>query len=317
MLNNPYQGVIMLEHNRINPGTAGAFLKEALLNLTPAAGAFETGIQGLRIARENEPTALSNCFYIPMIVLMVQGSKQVYFGSEEFIYSENQCLVTQLDLPALVSIGNASPDKPCLAVSLKLDMHIITDLMAEMPQTKTESKNKTTALVHRGMAVTDVDPYVLDAFLRLAELIDDKERQGVLAPMIIREIHYRLLTGPLGNQLRMINTHDSQGNQIVKAIAWLKAHYNKPVNINALAKMVNMAPATFNRYFRHLTNISPLQYQKRLRLYEAHRLMLTENQNAGSAAIAVGYENPAQFNREYKRMFGEPPGKNVKRLLTG
>jgi AraC-like DNA-binding protein len=316
MLNNPYQGVIMPEHNRINPGTTGAFLKRTLVDLMPESGAFETGIQGLRMARENEPTALSNCFYIPMIVLMVQGSKQVYFGSEEFIYSENQCLVTQLDLPALISIANASPDKPCLAVSLKLDSHIITELMAEIPQPKTESKNKTTNFVHQGMAVTDVDPYVLDAFLRLAELINDKERQGFLAPMIIREIHYRLLTGPLGNQLRIINTHDSQSNQIVKAIAWLKTYYNKPVNINALAKMVNMAPATFNRYFRHLTNISPLQYQKRLRLYEAHRLMLTENQNAGSAAIAVGYENPAQFNREYKRMFGEPPGKNVKRLLT-
>jgi transcriptional regulator GlxA family with amidase domain len=114
----------------------------------------------------------------------------------------------------------------------------------------------------------------------------------------------------------MINTHDSQSNQIVKAIAWLKAHYNKPVNINALAKMVHMAPATFNRYFRRLTNISPLQYQKRLRLYEAHRLMLSENQNASSAAIAVGYENPAQFNREYKRMFGESPHRDIERLLT-
>jgi AraC-like DNA-binding protein len=307
----------MAGHNRINSGTTSAFLKETLLNLMPDAGAFETGIQGLRIARENGPTALNNCFYIPMIVVMVQGSKQVYFGSEEFIYSENQCLVTQLDLPALISITNASPDKPCLAVSLGLDIHIITDLLAEIPQTKTESKSKTTDTVYRGMAVADVDPYVLDAFLRLTGLIDDKERQGVLAPMIIREIHYRLLTGPLENQLRMINTHGSQSNQIVKAIAWLKAHYNEPVNINALAKMVNMAPATFNRCFRHLTNISPLQYQKRLRLYEAHRLMLTEDQNAGSAAIAVGYESLTQFNREYKRMFGEPPGRNVKRLLTG
>jgi AraC-like DNA-binding protein len=306
----------MLEHSHINPGTAGAFLKETLLDLMPEAGSFETGIQGLRMVRENNPTALNDCFYVPMIVLMVQGSKQVYFGSEEFIYSENQCLVTQLDLPALISIANASPDKPCLAVSLKLDTHIITDLMAEMHQIKTEPKSKTARFVHRGMAVTDVDPYVLDAFLRLTELIDDKERQGVLAPMIIREIHYRLLTGPLGNQFRIINTHDSQSNQIARAIAWLKTHYNKPVNINALAKMVNMAPATFNRYFRHLTNISPLQYQKRLRLYEAHRLMLTENQNAGSAAIAVGYENPAQFNREYKRMFGEPPHRDIERLLT-
>jgi transcriptional regulator GlxA family with amidase domain len=114
----------------------------------------------------------------------------------------------------------------------------------------------------------------------------------------------------------MINTFGSQSNQIVKAVAWLKAHYNEPVNINALAKMVNMSPATFNRCFRHLTNISPLQYQKRLRLYEAHRLMLTENQNASNASIAVGYESPTQFNREYKRMFGEPPGKNARRRLT-
>jgi AraC-like DNA-binding protein len=314
----------MLEHNHINLGTTNAFLKETLLGLMPEAGAFETGIQGLRMVRVNGPTALHNCFYIPMIVLMVQGSKRVYFGSEEFIYRENQCLVTQLVLPALISIADASPDKPSLAVSLKLDTHIITDLMAEMPQPKTELKNKTTALVHRGMAVADVDPYVLDAFLRLTELVDDKERQTerlterqrILAPMLIREIHYRLLEGALGTQLRMINTYGSQSNQIVKAIAWLKAHYNEPININALAKMVYMAPATFNRYFRHLTNISPLQYQKRLRLYEAHRLMLTENQNAGSAAIAVGYENPAQFNREYKRMFGEPPHRAIERLRT-
>jgi hypothetical protein len=163
----------MPEHNHINPKTTGAFLKKTLLDLMPEAGAIETGIRGLRIVRENGPIALNNCFYLPMIVLMVQGSKQVYFGSEEFIYGENQCLVTQLDLPALISIANASPDKPCLAVSLELDTHIITDLMAEMPQSKTEFNHKTTALVHRGMAVTDVDPSVLDSFLRLTELIDD------------------------------------------------------------------------------------------------------------------------------------------------
>jgi AraC-like DNA-binding protein len=307
----------MAEYNHINPQATGAFLKKTLLDLMPEAGSFETGIPGLRITRQNEPTKSANCFYIPMIVVMVQGSKQVFFGSEEFIYSENQCLVTGLDLPALVSIVKATRDKPCLAISLELDTYVITDLLAAIPRAKIESGSESEDFIHRGMAVTDVDPYVLDAFLRLAGLIDDKERQKVLAPMIIREIHYRLLTGPLGTQIRMINTIGSKSNRIAQAITWLRTNYNKPVNINELAKMTNMAPSTFNRYFRHLTNVSPLQYQKRLRLYEAQRLMLIENQNAGNAAVSVGYESPSQFNREYKRMFGIPPLENKKRILTG
>jgi AraC-like DNA-binding protein len=248
---------------------------------------------------------------------MVQGSKQVFFGSEEFIYRENQCLVTGLDLPAVISLVKASPAKPGLAISLALDTHIITDLLAAIPPPKIESGTETEDFVQRGMAVTDVAPSVLDAFLRLAGLINDTEGQKVLAPLIIREIHYRLLMGPLGNQLRLINTIGSKSNQIARAITWLKTNYNKPVNINELAQMTNMASSTFNRYFRQLTNISPLQYQKRLRLYEAQRLMLMENQNAGNAALLVGYESPTQFNREYKRMFGEPPLENKKRILTG
>jgi transcriptional regulator GlxA family with amidase domain len=115
----------------------------------------------------------------------------------------------------------------------------------------------------------------------------------------------------------LINTIGSKSNQIAQAITWLKNNYNKPVNIENLAKMTNMAPSTFNRYFRHLTNLSPLQYQKRLRLYEAQRLMLMEDQNAGNAAISVGYESPTQFNREYKRMFGIPPLESKKRILSG
>jgi transcriptional regulator GlxA family with amidase domain len=188
--------------------------------------------------------------------------------------------------------------------------------LAEIQPPKVNSGSNPEDFTHRGMAVTDVDPYVLDAFLRLAELINDKERQKALAPLIIREIHYRLLTGPLGNQLRLINTIGSRSNQIAQAIAWLKSNYNKPIHINELAKIANMAPSTFNRYFRHLTNLSPLQYQKRLRLYEAQRLMLMENQNVSNAAILVGYESPTQFNREYKRMFGIPPLENKKRILT-
>jgi AraC-like DNA-binding protein len=306
--------MIVAAPKHINPEVTSGFLKETLLGLMPEGGFFETGIPGLRITRQNEPMKSANCFYVPMIVMMVQGIKQVFFGSEEFIYGENQCLVTGLDLPAVISIVKATRTKPGLAISLELDMHSITELLTEIHPSEIESKSDDFA--HRGMAVTDVDPYLLDAFLRLAELINDKERQKVLAPLIIREIYYRLLTGPLGSQLQMINTKGSKSNQIAQAIAWLKINYNKPVNSNELAKMTNMAPSTFNRYFRQLTNLSPLQYQKRLRLYEAQRLMLMENQNAANAALSVGYESPTQFNREYKRMFGIPPLENKKRILT-
>jgi hypothetical protein len=230
----------MAEYNHINPQATSVFLKKTLLGLMPEGGSFETGIPGLWITRQNEPTKSANCFYIPMIVVMVQGSKQVFFGSEEFIYSENQCLVTGLDLPAVISIIKAAPAKPSLAISLELDTHIITDLLAEIHPSKVESESED--FVHRGMAVTDVDPYVLDAFLRLAELINDTEGQKVLAPMIIREVYYRLLTGPLGSQLRMINTVGSKSNQIAQAITWLKTNYNKPVNIENLAQMIKWLP---------------------------------------------------------------------------
>jgi AraC-like DNA-binding protein len=293
---------------------SGGFLKETLLSLMPEAGSFETGIKGLKMDRRNRPTEVQQCFYAPMVIVIAQGNKHVYIGSQEFIYGENQSMIIGVELPSAGRITKASPDKPSMIISLELDQSVIVDLLAEIPKPKNETKSEST--IHQGMIVTDTDPYVLDAFLRLAELIDNTERQNILAPMIIREIHYRVLMGPLGHQLRMIHTQGSQSNQIVQAIAWLKTHYNKPVNIENLAKTVNMAPATFNRYFRQLTTISPLQYQKRLRLYEAQRLMLVENKNASNAAYSVGYENPAQFNREYKRMFGEPPLESKKRILS-
>jgi AraC-like DNA-binding protein len=306
--------MVMAVHKHINLEVTGGFLQETLLSLMPETGSFEAGIKGLKMVRWNGPVELQRCFYAPMIIVIVQGTKHVYIGSQEYIYGENQCMIIGVELPSAGRITKASPDKPSMIVSLELDQCVIADLLAEIPQSK--NKDKTENSIHRGMTLTQTDPYVLDAFLRLAELIDDKERQGILAPMIIREIHYRLLMGPSGDQLRMINTYGSQSNQIAQVITWLKTNYNKPVNVNELAKMVNMAPATFNRYFRQLTTLSPLQYQKRLRLYEAQRLMLVENENASNAAYAVGYESPPQFNREYKRMFGIPPLENKKKMLT-
>jgi transcriptional regulator GlxA family with amidase domain len=205
---------------------------------------------------------------------------------------------------------------------LDLDASVFSELLAQIPSPKTSALyDKPSPFYQQGMAVVDVDPYILDAFLRLTELIkpqvNSSEEQAVLAPLIIRELHYRLLQGPLGSQLRMIHTRGSQSYRIVQAVHWLKDNYKKPLHVNDLAKMVDMAPSTFRKYFLRLTTMSPLQYQKQLRLHEAQHVMLSAGVDVAHAAYSVGYESLTQFNREYKRMFGEPPGKHIKRLLTG
>ena len=170
------------------------------------------------------------------------------------------------------------------------------------------------ACSYKGLSVADVDPDILHAFLRLVELLEKPEQIPILGPLIVREIHYRLLIGPQGEFLRRLNTLGTQSNQIAQAITWLRDNYREPLQVDKLAQKVNMATSTFHRHFKEVTTLSPLQFHKRLRLYEAKRLMLTESKDASSASLAVGYESPTQFNREYKRLFGEPPHRDVMRM---
>jgi AraC-like DNA-binding protein len=310
---------VMDENNRINLDKTNTLLIKALTQLMPEPGDFETGIKGFWITRRDEPTGISRCFYSPIIALMVQGKKHSFVGTEEVVYSSKKCVFIGVDLPSEGRIIEASPEKPCMAIILELDTSIFSELLAVIPSSETEGPYDQTS-PRQGLAVVDVDPYVLDAVLRLTELLKPQANslaeQAVLGPLIIRELHYRLLQGPLGSQLRMIHTQGSRSYQIAKAIRCLKTNYKKPLHVNELARLVDMAPSTFRRHFLQLTTMSPLQYQKRLRLYEAQHLMLTEGMNITHAAYSVGYESITQFNREYKRMFGEPPGQNVKRLLT-
>jgi AraC-like DNA-binding protein len=251
---------------------------------------------------------------------VAQGKKHSFVGTEEVIYSPKKCVFIGVDLPSEGRIIEASPEKPFLAIVLELSASIFSELLAGIPSSETaELCDKLPP--RQGMAVVDAELHVLDAFLRLTELLKPQVKspadRAVLSPLIIREIHYRLLQGPLGNHLRMIHTQGSQSYQIAQVIFWLKNNYAKPLHVNDLAKMADMAPSTFRRHFLRLTTLSPLQYQKRLRLHESQHLMLTEGMDAAHAAYSVGYESITQFTREYKRMFGEPPGRNVKRLLTG
>jgi len=300
----------MTENDRARLARTNRLLKEKLLSRLPEPGRYPTAIEGFMIARRHDAKELENCvIYKPLVAVVVQGSKRSVIGSEEYRYGENHCLVIGVDIPSANHVLVASPEQPFLAVTLDLDKYLITQLAAEIPPTSIIVNG-----LFKGIAVAEVDPDVLDAFLRLVELLEKPEQIPVLAPMIIREIHYRLLIGPQGERLRMLNTYGTQSNQITKSISWLRENYKEPLQVDELARQVNMATSTFHRHFRQVTTLSPLQFQKRLRLYEAQRLMMAENEDATIAALAVGYESPTQFNREYKRMFGEPPHRHVSQL---
>ena len=281
-------------------------LKEKLLKWLPEQSRLETPIPGLALTRHDENTSAIRCFYTPMIALVVQGFKRSMIGDHEANYGELHCVTVGIDMPGVFHITDASPQAPFLSLSVKLDRRIITQLITEVPSIVTAQEGEVTPIV-----VDEAGKDLLQVFSRLVELLDTPSRIPVLAPMIIREIHYYLLCGSQGKCLRLFNTNGTQANQIAQAISWLRENYTSPLRMEELARYVNMAPSTFNLHFKEVTSLSPLQFQKRLRLYEAERLMLLEGKDAGTAALMVGYESGSQFNREYKRQFGAPPRKDI------
>ena len=283
-------------------------LKQMLLRRMPRPGRYSTPIEGFFMSRRESDEYVENCFYKPSIGLVVQGNKRSIVGDEEYVYGENQCLVVSVDMPSSFFASGASPESPFLALSLDLDSRIISRLIRELPPVADAEEE-----LYKGVAVTPVTHDILNAFFRLTDLLNNPEEAAFLAPGIIYEIHYRFFIGPLGRNLRRFSTIGTHGNQIAQAVAWLRDNYKEPLQVRELARRVNMGTSTFHKYFKEVTTLSPLQYHKRLRLYEAQRLMLMEDADAASAGLSVGYESPTQFNREYKRMFGEPPRRDVMR----
>ena len=294
---------------RVDIDKAKELLKGYVNSRMAEPGCYETGLSGVRTYRSDEVTRPATCLYRPMILKMVQGHKRALVGSEEYRYGVDDVLVTGVDMPGASMICEASPKAPSTSIAIDLDKNLIAQLALEIPHKPIDGGG-----VVKGVHVQPLDAGTLDAFLRLAELFEVPEKLAVVGPMIVREIHYLLLVGPNGHRLRSFYTLGSQGNQVAQAISWLKQNIATAIQIEELAEKVNMAPSTFHRHFKEVTALSPLQFQKRLRLHEAQRLMLMHDMDAGSAGIAVGYESLSQFNREYKRLFGEPPRKDVKRL---
>lgn len=283
-------------------------IKEKAVESVSIADLTDSSISGFRFFRRNEPTSPQCCFYKPMAILVLQGKKQTNLGSEAFTYTAGQCVVAGVDIPSAGRIIEATPEKPFLTLIVELNRQLIAELLPNVPNADNITMSE------RGMGIMTADENLLNAFERLLDIEATPEKHKVMAPMILKEIHYILLTSPLGNLLRSVYTQGTHGNQIAQAITWLRENYKQPLKISELAQRVNMTESTFYRHFNKVTSLSPIQYQKRLRLYEAQRLMLIENKDAGVAGYMVGYDNEAQFSREYKRMFGLPPKSHIRQI---
>lgn len=266
-----------------------------------------SAIEGLEFYRQTAPAdSCSLCVVEPSIALVVQGAKSMTLGDEEFRYDPYRFLITSLDLPARMQVLKADNHQPYLGLVLKFDLAMVGELIAQAPLLKDAS-----ALNDKGMILGHTSPELLGACLRLVELLDEPESISVLAPLIKREIFWRVLISEQGARLRQVVSIGSQGLRVSRAIEWLKEHYDRALSVESLADMAQMSKSTFHHHFRQLTAMSPLQYQKRLRLLEARRLMLGEDQDASRAAYQVGYESPSQFSREYSRLFGASPKRDI------
>ncbi len=250
-------------------------------------------------------TRATSSLYHPMLCLVLQGAKEVTIGDRMLRYDPASYFVATLELPVSGQIVDASPEHPYICVSLALDQDVIAALVPDVPS-GTERDGA-------GFAVSPVTAPLLDSWARMLALLDAPHDVPVLAPLFEREIVYRLLQGPQGGVLRQIARSDSRLAQVREAISWIRRHYDEPLRIETLAEIAAMSLASFHRHFKAATAMSPLQYQKTLRLQEARRLLVARA-DATHAAYSVGYESASQFSREYTRMFGAPPSRDAERL---
>lgn len=284
-------------------------LVRSIARLTERGEQPTTAVPGLSLFRREEPSEPVTGMYEPSICMVAQGTKRVTLGDDTYVYDAHHYLITSVHLPAAYQIADASKTRPYFGLRLMLDRREIAQMLLDsnLPAPRTQQ-------LSRGMATGAVTLPLLNAVHRLVGLLDDERDIPILAPTIQREITYRLLVGEQGARLRQIATAGSQSQQIARAIDWLKANFTQPLRVEELAKRSSMSTSTFHHHFRSMTALSPLQYQKNLRLQEARRLMLMDRMDASTAAFDVGYESPSQFNREYSRLFGQPPLRDITNL---
>ena len=268
-----------------------------------------TCVPGLTLYRNTAPTGPNPCTYEPSLLVIPQGKKRIDLGRQSYSFGQSTFLLTSIELPIVSQVSVASAATPYLAFFLKLDMGIVREVVhSEEIHVRAPDSGVP------GMVLGEMTEELLAPCLRMVELLATPEDVPFLSKLLQQEIIYRLLQGPQGNRLRSVATLGNQSHKTAKAVTWLRENFEKPLNVDQLATMAGMSRSTLHHHFRDLTAMSPLQFQKQLRLQAARRKMLTDELDAARAAFEVGYESPSQFSREYKRFFGKPPARDIQAL---
>jgi AraC-like DNA-binding protein len=294
-----------------NPQIAQAVqeLADGISKVMGHASEVSTLVPGLTLYRNTVPTAPNPCTYAPSLLLIPQGKKRVDLGKQSYVFGESTFLLTSIELPIISRVYAASVEKPYLAFFLKLDLGMVRDVLHSE-----EVRIPPPPAGTRGMVLGEATVDLLAPCLRMVQHLRTPQDVPFFGKLLQREIIYRLLQGPQGDRLRSVATLADQSYRTAKAVTWLRDNFKKTLNVDELASMTGMSRSTLNHHFRGLTAMSPLQFQKQLRLHTARQKMLTEELDAASAAFEVGYESPSQFNREYKRFFGQPPMRDIQAL---
>ncbi|MBS1798175.1 MAG: AraC family transcriptional regulator [Acidobacteria bacterium] len=279
-----------------------------IMRALPADGVAEP-LEGLTLARSARVTERMHSVFRPAFCVIAQGGKEVFLGDEMFRYDSGHYLISTVDLPIVSHVVEASEDRPYLSVRLDLDTAVVTDVMIEAGL-----ENRRAAAPVKAMDVSPVDADLLDAIVRLVRLLDRPDESPLLAPLVVKEIVYRLWKGEQGARLGHLQPAGGDARRISKAIDHLREHFQQPLRIENIARELGMSVSGFHHHFKSVTAMSPLQFQKQIRLQEARRLMLGEALDAASAGHRVGYEDPAYFSRDYKKLFGAPPQRDIARL---
>lgn len=270
-------------------------------------GVLETAIPSIRFFRSSEKTSTSPTIYEPMFCLLLQGEKRIHLGNEEFSFNELDYLMVPVMVPVVGSIVCASASKPYIGISISLDLQELADLIIDMAGSLDEHDSPQSLNINRA------DEELMSVVKRMLTLLDNQDEISILLPMLKRELMFRLLKGPAGCQLRQFLLFDTQANRISKVMDHIKQHFDSTLRVKELASSVNMSESSLYNAFKSVTSMSPLQYQKQIRLNEARRIMLQDGLDAAAASYRVGYESPSQFSREYSRLFGIPPIADVSR----
>jgi AraC-like DNA-binding protein len=284
-------------------------LTARVARLAPVDGIHQSAFPSLALVRGSAPTVCMPTVYQPSLGFVVQGRKRALLSEEVFYYDALNYLVVSVTLPMMGQVLEATSERPFLSLRMDLDLEEIARLLLELGD-----RGAAPVAPDRGLFVARMDEALLDAVLRMVKMLDTPEDIAVLAPAVRREIYYRVLRGELGQRLVDLAECDSSNHRIVRAIEWLKERFAAPLRIEELAEAVHMSPSALHHRFKAVTAMSPLQFQKHLRLHEARRLMFAGGIECATAGHRVGYESPSQFSREYRRLFGAPPRVEIARL---